>query len=482
MTTSLNLSINSKSKLKKAIMNTSNSKKIQHLYWRAGFGLSPNELVQKSKISTHQLATQLVNDAKKASKLPNVATPFATKEERKNMSREERKKMSMKLRQLVGDVNEIWVKEMAETDNPLLERMSLFWHDHFACRIKNANLVPAYMNAIRQNAVGDFKSLLMGVSKSAAMIRYLNNQQNRKEKPNENFAREVMELFTIGRGNYTEKDIKEAARAFTGWSSNLQGAFVFRKHWHDAGSKTFMGKTGNFGGEDIIDIILERKETAQYLVTKIYKYFVNQKVDQRIIKILANDFYKNNYDIGKLMLAIFQSSWFYNAEHIGTKIKSPIDMLVGTMRIFDIEFKGKQAIIFTQKALGQVLFDPPNVAGWSDGKAWIDNATLMLRLNFASYLFQAMEMNIAEKTDLKAKARNRGTRKLVETINAKKLIKTFKPYEGQVLFNNMKAYLLVPNVNIDKSFVDKYTINENKEDYIRSLSIRLMSLPEYQMC
>ena len=141
-------------------MNTTNLKKIQHLYWRAGFGLSPNELVQKSKIAPQQLAAKLVNDAKKVSKLPNVETPFATKDERKSMSKEERKKMGIKLRQLVGDVNAIWIKEMAETNNPLLERMSLFWHDHFACRIKNANLVPTYMNAIRQNAVGDFKSLL----------------------------------------------------------------------------------------------------------------------------------------------------------------------------------------------------------------------------------------------------------------------------------------------------------------------------------
>ena len=223
---------------------TEHLKKIQHLYWRAGFGLSPSELVQKSKLATQQLAEQLVSKAKKNSNSKTLNTLFTTLEERKSMSKEALKSQRMKLRQMVGDINATWVEEMANTDNPLLERMSLFWHDHFACRITNAMLVPSYMNAIRKNALGDFKSLLMSVSKSAAMIRYLNNQQNRKEKPNENFAREVMELFTIGRGNYSENDIKEAARAFTGWSSNMKGEFVFRKNWHDTGEKTFMGTTG----------------------------------------------------------------------------------------------------------------------------------------------------------------------------------------------------------------------------------------------
>ena len=460
-------------------MSVKHSKKILHLYWRAGFGLSPNEVHQKTKLPIQKAVKQLIEKGKKGYNTPNVAD---IPEEIDTMTKKERQEAAKKLRKKMPDVNANWVKTMADSDNPLLERMTLFWHDHFACRIKNAALVPTYMNAIRNNALGNFRDLVIGVSKSPAMIRYLNNQQNRKQKPNENFARELLELFTIGRGNYTEKDIKEAAKAFTGWSSNLKAEFVFREAWHDKSKKTFMSATGNFGGEDIINIILARKETAQYITTKIYKYFVNEKIDEKRVNDLANSFYKSDYDIGKLMQEIFTSDWFYYKENIGTKIKSPIDMLVGMMKVLDIEFKNSKAILFTQKSLGQVLFDPPNVAGWAGGKAWIDNSTLMLRLNYASYLFNAMELNVREKTELEAKIRNRMTKKLVHSINASTLIKAFKKNNDNVLFDTLKQYLLMPNVGIKKDFVDEYTINANSEDYIRSLTIRLMSLPEYQLC
>jgi uncharacterized protein (DUF1800 family) len=460
-------------------MSVKHSKKVLHLYWRAGFGLSPNEVQQKSKLPIKKVVKQLIEKSKSNSEFFEInGIPSSTD----GMMKGEQMKRARKLRKMMPDVNADWVKMMANSYNPLLERMTLFWHDHFACRIKSPVFVSNYMNAIRGNALGSFRDLVIGVSKSPAMIRYLNNQQNRKRKPNENFARELLELFTIGRGNYTENDIKEAARAFTGWTSNLKGEFVFREKWHDTGKKTFMGSTGNFGGEDIINLVLARKETAFYITTKIYKYFVNEKINETRIKELADYFYENDYDIGQLMSKIFTSDWFYAQENIGIKIKSPIDMLVGMMKVFDIEFKNSKAILFTQRSLGQILFDPPNVAGWVGGKSWIDNSTLIFRLNYASYLFNAMELNIREKIQLEASIRNQMTKKLVHSINANTLIKAFKGYKEEELFDEMKDYLLVPNVNIDKNFVDEYTINNNSEDYIRSLTIRLMSLPEYQMC
>jgi uncharacterized protein (DUF1800 family) len=181
------------------------------------------------------------------------------------------------------------------------------------------------LHVIRQNALGSFRTLLHGVSKSAAMLKFLNAQQNRKDHPNENFAREVMELFTLGRGNYTENDIKEAARAFTGWSANLQGDFVFRRFQHDNGSKTVLGKTGNFTGEDVLDILLEKKGTAAYITQKIYRFFVNEAVDKEKADWLSARFYQSDYNIGQLMKDIFTSDWFYEAKNIGTRIKSPIE-------------------------------------------------------------------------------------------------------------------------------------------------------------
>ncbi len=239
----------------------------------------------------------------------------------------------------------------------------------------------------------------MAVSKSPSMLQFLNNQQNRKKKPNENFAREVMELFTMGRGNYTENDVKEAARAFTGWGFNLSGEFEFRKNQHDTDSKTVLGKTGNFDGDDVLNILLEQKQTAKYITKKIYKYFVNEKVDDEKVEWLSNRFYQNGYDIKKLMEDIFTADWFYEEKNIGTKIKSPIELLAGIRRLLPMEMENDQAQLLFQKTLGQILFYPPNVAGWPGGKNWIDSSSLMLRLRIPQILTANDVMDIQPKSD-----------------------------------------------------------------------------------
>ena len=175
----------------------------------------------------------------------------------------------------IAKLNIRWLDEMTTSDAQLLEKMSLFWHGHFASKTVNILYDQALLNVIREHALGNFRDLLMNVSKSASMIQFLNNNQNKKSHPNENFARELMELFTIGRGNYTETDVKESARAFTGWGANLQGGFDFRPRQHDDGVKTFFGKTGNFSGEDILEILLVQKQTSVFITRKIYRFFVN---------------------------------------------------------------------------------------------------------------------------------------------------------------------------------------------------------------
>jgi uncharacterized protein (DUF1800 family) len=218
------------------------------------------------------------------------------------------------------------------------------------------------------------------------MIRYLNNQQNKKSSPNENFAREVLELFTIGRGGYTEQDIKEAARAFTGWSSNLRGEFVFRKGFHDDGEKTFMGKSGHFMGEDIIDITLAQPQTSRTIVRKVYSFFVSDVIDESRVEALSSQFYDSNYDIALLMRTIFESDWFYEEEFINQQIKSPIQLLVNFCQITDSKVKGVLPFMKYSRKLGQKLLDPPNVAGWPGGKSWINNASLALRMNLGMTL------------------------------------------------------------------------------------------------
>jgi uncharacterized protein (DUF1800 family) len=291
-----------------------------------------------------------------------------------------------------------------------------------------------------------------------------------------------MELFTIGRGNYTEKDIKEAARAFTGWSSTITGEYIFRPNQHDNGQKTFFGKTGNFNGNDIIDLILEKRETANFITRKIYRYFVNDKVDEVIVKELAEQFYKNDYHIGKLMRAIFESEWFYDKRNIGVKIKSPIDFLAGTMRTLDVNFQNKQSLLFLQRAAGQMLFNPPNVAGWPGGKSWIDNATLMLRLNLVPNLINMAELNMRVKEQAEEPETENAGRKLNARVN-------FQPLENLVqgkteagMLKELTNYLLQsPPAFSSDQLLAAYK-QSGKTDFVKTASTMLLALPEYQVC
>ena len=236
-------------------MSLTNQVKNQHLLWRAGFGPAVEELDDLSKFSSKQVYKGLVKASDKKPEYIDVADDYlkglmlgieeAGRQQKKEMPKEDKKMIQQKNREGVRSLNMYWMHEMVNSSAQLREKLSFFWHGHFACRNLNVFYQQGLLDAIRTNALGNFGDLLKAVSKSSAMLNFLNNQQNRKDHPNENFAREVMELFTLGRGNYTEHDVKEAARAFTGWGSNLKGEFMFRKFQHDSDSKTVLGKTGN---------------------------------------------------------------------------------------------------------------------------------------------------------------------------------------------------------------------------------------------
>lgn len=448
---------------------------IKHLHARAGFGLSPYEWKERQNWPLRKAVDQLFAEAKKAGPLQPLHVADVSGQMR---NQEERKKE----RKRVGRQNTAWIIRMADTqESALMERMSLFWHGHFACKSRLSKLAFNQINAIRTHALGNFRDLVLAIARDPSMIRFLNNQQNKKNQPNENFARELMELFTIGRGHYTEKDIKEAARAFTGWSSNMGGKYVFRRRQHDYGQKTFMGKTGRFEGEDIIDIILERKETAQFICTKIYKYFVNEQVDEAVVRELAEQFYRSDYDIGALMKSIFLSDWFYESKNQGNKIKSPADLVAGVSKALDIQYDDESALIFAQKALGQVLFSPPNVAGWPGGKAWIDNSTLMLRLNMVSYLMYASDVDFRTKSSLKATGRDRATRKLKATINLEPIMQLVAGADQIETIRELSDYLLPANVSVDPSLIATYCQADQQEDFVKMAIARITSLPEYQL-
>jgi hypothetical protein len=279
-----------------------------------------------------------------------------------------------------------WADRMVATRRPLEEKMALFWHGHFATgeeKIRDYRKMAQQLALFHQHATGNFRDLLIEVARGPAMLAYLDAAQNVKGAPNENFAREVMELFTMGVGNYTERDIREAARAFTGWIDD-DLAFKVEPAKHDDGQKTFLGRTGNFDGVDILRIILEQNVTAEYIAGKLYRYFVREDLSPALQARLGAILRDNNYQVAPLLRTIFLSKDFYSEPSFGTRIKGPVELVVSTYRKLGVtRLAGIPDLYTLSRELGQVLLNPPTVAGWAQGRAWITPGLLLARGNFA---------------------------------------------------------------------------------------------------
>jgi uncharacterized protein (DUF1800 family) len=490
-------------------MALTNQQKNQHLLWRAGFGPAVEQLGDLSKFTPHQFYKALVKASDKKPEYVNVANNYLQgllmgvdqvgKIQQKDLSADERKKRQQLSREGIRNLNLYWLKEMVNSSAQLREKMAFFWHGHFACRNLNVFYQQGLLDVIRRNALGNFGTLLKEVSKSAAMLNFLNNQQNRKDHPNENFAREVMELFTLGRGNYTEHDIKEAARAFTGWGADLQGEFVFRRFQHDFGSKTVLDNTGEFDGDEVLDILLKEKQTAKFISQKIYKFFVNEEVDPAKVEWMADRFYKSDYDISKLLEDVFTSDWFYNEKNLGTRIKSPVELIVGIQRMLPMTLENEEALLVVQRVLGQILFYPPNVAGWPGGKTWIDSSSLMMRMRLPQLINDEDEMNVRPKDDddqmmgrkdnddPSMKKPGGGANALKrQQINANVdwslYIKNLEKVAREELVDTMSKLLLQVKSSIGNDSISQYADAGSRDNFIRSATIQIMSTPEYQLC
>ncbi len=284
-----------------------------------------------------------------------------------------------------------WGERMMKTERPLQEKLALFWHGHFATgnvKVRDYRKMLQQLELFHTRGKGPLRELLRGVATDPAMLVYLDAGQNVKGHPNENFAREILELFTLGPGNYSETDIREAARAFTGWTHDPHTlSFVIDTNQHDTDPKTFLGHTGNFDGYDIIDLILEQPATAHFLAGKLYRYFVRDTPDPAVIRALAEQYRASGYDTAGLLRTIFLSRDFHAPASVGSQIKSPVHLVVGTYRKLGLaELPGVPDFHVTTERLGQRLFEPPNVAGWAGGRSWITSATLLERGNFGRRL------------------------------------------------------------------------------------------------
>ena len=377
---------------------------IQHLYNRVGFGINYKNLEAIKSKTKQTIVSNLFSDSKKNVPLNINLTEFevlktkTSKQLRLELGKEKVNELKKKSRKKVRELNYAWIERFSNNDTVLREKMTLFWTNVFVCRDNNVLRIHQYNNVLRKNALGNFRDFVKAISKEPSMIRYLNLNQNVKAKPNENFARELMELFTLGVGNYNEQDIKASARAFTGYNYNRNGTFNLKENRHDFNKKTFFNKTGNFNGDDIIDIILEQKQCARFICSKVYTYFINPKIDENRLEEITNIFYKD-YNISNLMRYIFSSNWFYNEENIGVKIKSPIELLVGIQTIIPFKFEKEQRLQYLQKMMGQILFYPVNVAGWQGDRSWIDCNTLMFRMKLPALVLNNAVINLEEKGD-----------------------------------------------------------------------------------
>jgi len=297
------------------------------------------------------------------------------------------------IREQGRDLRNWWIGEMLATDQPLVEKMTLFWHDHFTSSIQKVRYVPALYRQnvlFRHEALGNFGTLLKAVAHDPAMLIYLDGVRNVAREPNENFARELLELFTLGEGHYSEADVKNAARAFTGWSIDRDsGRFVDRMQRHDAGEKTFLGQSGHFTGDDILAILLRHPRTAETIAEKLWREFVSLTPDPGEVKRLAGVFRAGNYEMKPLLRALFLSPAFRDPASRGALVKSPIELIVGTVHVFGLPVPDETPLARMTAGLGQALFAPPNVKGWPGGESWITTSTLLLRQQFLRRLIEA---------------------------------------------------------------------------------------------
>ena len=460
---------------------------IHHLFWRAGFGPSIDQINQFSSLREAQ--DWIWKYSKEIQPIGLQSNSGPGFKGFRDMTKEERQEALKMNRQFLVQLNHEWIKQLASSKAQLREKMTFFWHDHFACKLRSPQIAVQQNNTMREHALGKFGDLLLAVSKDPGMLTFLNNQQNKKAHPNENFARELLELFTLGRGHYSEKDIKEAARAFTGWSVLPGGKFFFRRRQHDYGKKEFLGRKGNFGGEEILNIILEEKQTALFITEKLYRYLVHPEPDMEVVRVWAKKLYESDYHIGQLLRTIFSSAHFYAKRNIGSRIKSPIEYLVGMMRGLDMEFPGHEGPMLIQRSLGQVLFLPPSVAGWPEQRAWIDASSLMMRLRIPQALILSGEMGFRPKEsfagneDLLKGMDRQMNRRLTAEIAWDKLASLVDGRSGTHIKDRLHSFFIqVNNPKLEPELINQFTRSDAGVADLKMYVMRLLGSPEYQMC
>jgi uncharacterized protein (DUF1800 family) len=367
--------------------------RVGHLYRRAGFGATAAEQQTALRVGPHKAIDQLLAGSPGGEDFERVTEPLAESIGQGNNG---------------AQASAWWLYRMLYSPHPLRERLTLFWHNHFAtsnAKVQNTALMLGQYSLMYRNALGSFLTMVQEMSQDPAMMIWLDTRLSKKGMPNENYARELMELFTLGIGNYSERDIREAARAFTGWDIRAERA-RFRAGQHDDGVKTVLGQKGNWKGADIVRICLEQAAAPLFLVGKLYRFLISETVPAppELLKPLADQFRASDYQIGPLVRTMLRSNLFFCPAVYRSRVKAPVDFALGIVRALEGHL-GTFALAQALQELGQNLFHPPSVKGWDGGPAWLNGHTLLYRQNLALALTSTEDNRFGHRTDPAALAR-----------------------------------------------------------------------------
>ena len=389
----------------------------RHLLWRAGFGGTPRQIQTLASWGPERSVDHLLEidgipyDEPTADTFDKDIMRPPTAEEQAAYRRAQRsgdedtlarlrlqRQQSQRAdRRQMGEIQRWWMTRMVESPRPLEEKMTLFWHGHFATSyrtIENSYHMYLQNQLFRANALGNYGDLMFRIIRDPAMIAYLDNNDSRVGRPNENLARELMELFSLGVGNYTERDIKEGARALTGYTFR-DDEFYFAENNHDTGSKRILGRTGTMDGDDFVKAILGQRACAEFMASKLYDFFVMHLADPGMsdntavrgaVREMASDMLRNRYEIKPVLRRLFLSQHFYHAEVMNRRVKSPAELVVGAVRTLRTPVRDLGVLLSAMDLMGQNLFYPPSVKGWDGGRSWVNTSTLFVRQNILNFL------------------------------------------------------------------------------------------------
>ncbi|HEV3258749.1 MAG TPA: DUF1800 domain-containing protein [Gemmataceae bacterium] len=440
-------------------------KKVGHLYRRASFGATWAELETALKEGPDKSIDRLFQAGSAQKSLDEQTAALARTIARSNNDQQARA---------------WWLYRMLYSGQPLREKLTLFWHNHFATqssKVQKAGFMLGQYELMHRHALGSFRTLLQEMSKDPAMMVMLDTSLSRKDKPNENYARELMELFSLGIGHYTEKDVREAARAFTGWKIQ-DGKAVFVPAEHDDGDKTVLGRTGKWNGSDIVRICLEQKSAPSFIVRKLFRFLVSEAVDATpgLLEPLAAQFRKSDYNFGALVDTVLRSNLFFSPQAYRTRIKPPVDFALGIVRALEGRL-GTTALATALEELGQNLFNPPSVKGWDGGPAWLNGQTLLFRQNLALALTSTEDPRFGRRTDPAALARKHGKKSDADVADF--FLKLF--LQGDVP-EESRSKLVQYQDQTRKQPVPIYWTERDAADHrVRALCHLVLTLPEFQL-